>query len=59
VNWYVLLGDTAAALDELDRRKTELSLNTILTLWNPTLDPIRGHPRFQRTLERLGLPFRS
>jgi serine/threonine-protein kinase len=59
VNWYVLLGDTAAALDAVDRPKTELSLNTILTLWNPTLDPIRGQPRFQRTLKRLGLPYRS
>jgi eukaryotic-like serine/threonine-protein kinase len=59
VNWFMLLGDTAAALDAVDRLTTRPSLNGILTLWSPPLDPIRNHPRFRATLQRLGLPFRS
>jgi serine/threonine-protein kinase len=59
VNWFILLGDTAAALDAVDRLKTRPSFYGILTLWNPPLDPIRDHPRFRATLKRLGLPFRS
>ncbi len=59
VNWYVLLGDTAAALDAVDRLKSRPSLNGILNIWNPVLDPIRGHPRFKTMLKRLGLPFKG
>jgi TolB-like protein/tRNA A-37 threonylcarbamoyl transferase component Bud32/tetratricopeptide (TPR) repeat protein len=57
VNWFMLLGDTAAALDAVDRLSTRPTPNGILTLWNPPLDPIRDHPRFRATLQRLGLPF--
>lgn len=59
VNWLVLLGDTAAALDAVDRLGTRPTPDGVLTLWNPTLDPIRDHPRFQATLQRLGLPQHS
>lgn len=59
VDWYVLLGDTAAALDAVDRLKSRPSLNGILNIWNPVLDPIRGHPRFKAMLTRLGLPFKG
>jgi serine/threonine-protein kinase len=59
VNWFVLLGDTAAALDAVDRLRERPSLAGILTLWNPALDPIRDSPRFRATLQRLGLPFHS
>jgi len=56
VDWLMLLGDTAAALDAVDRLKTQPYFNGILTLWNPPLDPIRDHPRFRLTLQALGLP---
>jgi serine/threonine-protein kinase len=59
VNWFMLLGDTAAAIDAVDRLRTRPTPNGILTLWNPPLDPIRDHPRFRATLQRLGLPFHS
>ena len=59
VNWLVLLGDTAGALAAVDRLGTRPTPNGVLTLWNPTLDPIRDHPRFQATLRRLGLPYRG
>ncbi|HEV8455993.1 MAG TPA: hypothetical protein VGQ24_13930 [Gemmatimonadales bacterium] len=57
VNWLMVLGDTAAALDAVDRLGTRPTPNGVLTLWNPPLDPIRDHPRFQATLQRLWLPF--
>jgi serine/threonine-protein kinase len=57
VNWFMLLGDTAAALGAVDRLGAKPTPNGILTLWNPPLDPIRDHPRFRATLQRLGLPF--
>jgi TolB-like protein len=59
MSWLMLLGDTAAALEAVDRLKARPSLNAILMLWSPTLDPIRDHPRFRSTLAQLGLPFRG
>jgi eukaryotic-like serine/threonine-protein kinase len=59
MSWLMLLGDTAAALDAVDQLKARPSLNAILMLWNPALDPIRDHPRFRSTLAHLGLPFRG
>ena len=57
MNWFMLLADTAAALDAVDQLNTRPTLFAILNLWNPALDPIRDHPRFRATLQRLGLPF--
>ncbi|HEX3233536.1 MAG TPA: BTAD domain-containing putative transcriptional regulator [Gemmatimonadales bacterium] len=59
MNWYILLGDTTAALRAVEGLKTRASLFSVLNLWNPALDPIRQHPRFQATLARLGLPYRG
>jgi hypothetical protein len=56
-SWFMLLGDTAAALDAVDRLTTAPAFFSIFALWNPPLDPIRNRPRFQVTLQRLGLPF--
>lgn len=59
VNWLMLLGDTAGALNAVDRLTSRPYYDGILTLWNPPLDPIRRHPRFLAALRRLELPFRS
>ncbi len=59
MNWFILLGDTAAALGAVEALKTHATLFSVLNLWNPALDPIREHPRFRSTLEQLGLPFRG
>lgn len=59
VNWLVLLGDTAGALDAVDRLRSRPSPDGILPLWSPMLDPIREHPRFRATLRLLGLPYKS
>jgi tetratricopeptide (TPR) repeat protein len=56
-NWHTLLGDTATALALIERLKTRPSLNAVLNLWNPLLDPIRSSPRFRATLKKLGLPY--
>ena len=59
VNWFTLLGDTASALNAVERLGSEPTPNGILTLWNPALDPIREHPRFRAVLQQLQLPFQS
>jgi hypothetical protein len=59
MNWFILLGDTVAALRAVEALKTHATLFSVLNLWNPALDPIRDHPRFRSTLEQLGLPFRG
>jgi TolB-like protein/DNA-binding SARP family transcriptional activator/Flp pilus assembly protein TadD len=59
VNWLTLLGDTASALDAVERLGSAPTPNGILTLWNPALDPIREHPRFRAVLQGLQLPFKS
>jgi adenylate cyclase len=59
MNWFILLGDTAAALRAVEALKTHATFFSVLNLWNPALDPIREHPRFRSTLEQLGLPFRG
>jgi adenylate cyclase len=58
-SWLILLGDTAGALRRVAALKTQATLFSVLNLWNPALDPIRGHPRFRSTLVQLGLPFRG
>ena len=59
MNWLILLGDTAGALHEVETLKTQPTLFAVLNLWNPALDPIRGHPRFRSTLTQLDLPYRG
>jgi hypothetical protein len=59
MNWFILLGDTAAALHAVEALKSHATLFSVLNLWNPALDPIRDHPRFRSTLAQLGLPFRG
>jgi TolB-like protein/tetratricopeptide (TPR) repeat protein len=48
------LGDTARALDWLEQLPGDRG-STFYLLSEPILDPLRGSPRFQRVLERLGL----
>ena len=59
MNWLILLGDTAGALHEVDELAARPTFFGVLNLWNPALDPIRTHPRFRATLERLGVPYRG
>jgi serine/threonine-protein kinase len=56
MNWYALLGDTAAALRAVER-VPGMSGYAVLYLWNPALEPIRKNPRFQAVLRRLRLPY--
>jgi Tfp pilus assembly protein PilF len=58
--WLLLLGDTAAALDAMDRFAAGASANgfTRMRVWMPVLDPIRERPRFKAAMTTLGLPYR-
>jgi TolB-like protein/DNA-binding SARP family transcriptional activator len=49
-------GDSAAALDHLERAYELRSGLMAYLAVEPLFDPLRGHPRFTRLLERIGLP---
>jgi TolB-like protein/tetratricopeptide (TPR) repeat protein len=51
---YLGVGDTARALDWLEKIPGDRGSSSYL-LSEPIFDPLRGLPRFQRVLERLGL----
>jgi serine/threonine-protein kinase len=52
----VTLGELEAAIECLERAATE-GVPTLAWLGvRPVFDPLRGHPRFQRILERMRLP---
>lgn len=53
---HTALGDTDAALDWLDRGLEEHSRWMELLAVHPVVDPLRGHPRFQRILRVMRLP---
>ena len=53
---YVSLGDRRRALDALDRAFAEKALWLPVINANPWLDDLRGEPRFQSLLQRLGFP---
>ncbi len=50
------LGDDEQALDWLERAADERLLGYYLPSVEPAWDALRGHPRFKRLLQRLGLP---
>ncbi len=50
---YSLLGETEEALDCLEKASTFGPLEKAWFLYDPDLDSIRDHPRFQALLERL------
>ena len=51
---YVQLGDTEPALDLLERCLPNLGSEKVnWSKYDPDLEPIRQHPRFQRLLTRL------
>ena len=52
---HAALGETERALDALDRAFDERSDHLPYIRVNPRLDVLRGHPRFQALLERMGL----
>ena len=54
-NIHAALGETERALDALDRAFDERSDHLPYVRVNPRLDGLRGHPRFQMLLERMGL----
>lgn len=57
--WCALLGDVECALDELERAQQQRNFNLIYLAVDPVYDAIRGHPRFQRLLANMGLPWES
>src|SRR5690348_444704 len=52
---YAGMGDKASALDWLERAYAEHSNDMTALKVNPGFDGLRGDPRFQRLLERVGL----
>jgi TolB-like protein/tetratricopeptide (TPR) repeat protein len=48
------LGDTARALDELERGVRERSALIMFLAW-PMYDPLRGQPRFQQIVREIGI----
>lgn len=50
------LGDTAAAIDSLERGYEQRSWMTALIKVNPEFDPLRGDPRFQALMRRMRFP---
>jgi TolB-like protein/DNA-binding winged helix-turn-helix (wHTH) protein/Flp pilus assembly protein TadD len=52
---YVSLGEKDSALAWLERAYAEHSNDMASLKVNPVCDPLRGDPRFQRLLERVGL----
>jgi TolB-like protein/DNA-binding winged helix-turn-helix (wHTH) protein len=56
VAWvYASLGERDSALAWLERAYAEHSNDMVTLKVNPVWDPLRGDPRFQRLLERVGL----
>lgn len=53
---YADLGEPRAALDWLSRAAEERSPGLVITLVDPTLDPLRAEPEFVRLLRRVGSP---
>ncbi|MBS0212780.1 MAG: hypothetical protein JSR26_06290 [Proteobacteria bacterium] len=56
-HWLSLLGDRDGALSALEAVVAKGPVGGSELLWAPGFDPIRGDPRFQRVLERVGVPF--
>jgi serine/threonine-protein kinase len=50
------IGDDECALEDLESAYRERSSNMVFLRTAPVLDPLRGHPRFQALLERMGFP---
>ena len=48
-------GEAGAAFDWLDRAIQARDPGVSYLLWDPTMDSLRDDPRFERTLERVGL----
>ena len=52
---YVALGEKEKALDWLERCYDEQDLECSMLKVEPTLDPLRGEPRFQALMKKVGL----
>jgi serine/threonine-protein kinase len=52
---HVGLGNDERALEWLERAADEGSMGFYMPSVEPAWDPLRGQPRFQRLLHRLGL----
>jgi hypothetical protein len=53
---YLASGDTARALDWLDRAFDERNPGLIYLRRDPVIGGMRGHPRVERIAEAMGLP---
>jgi DNA-binding winged helix-turn-helix (wHTH) protein len=53
--WFMLLGNSEAALRELDVAVRVRMFDLIYLKLDPLYDPIRGHPRFHDILQKIGL----
>jgi TolB-like protein/Flp pilus assembly protein TadD len=52
---YLALGEKEKALDWLERSYEEQDLECSMLKVEPTLDPLRGEPRFQALMKKVGL----
>jgi serine/threonine-protein kinase len=53
---HLHLGEVEIALDQMEQAVEEGAPRLVWFGVRPLLDPLREHPRFQRLLERMGLP---
>ena len=53
------LGEKEEALDLLEQGADERAVDLVWMHVRPTYDPLRGHPRFEALLKRVGLPASS
>jgi TolB-like protein/Flp pilus assembly protein TadD len=53
---YLVAGETDAALDQLERAVSSSPGPWVQLEGDPAWDPVRGHPRFKKLLERVAQP---
>lgn len=56
---WLAMGDTATALDQVERASFNPPYLVPYYMWNPSVDGLRGYPRFESLIKRLNLEGRE